>query len=154
MTLDNFRILLDCHSAISLKTRYSTPCIACSINCVDPFNQLLSLKSWPLLTFSLLLKIEVKLAEIVDSKNLYTFLSSRQNSIDRSTRANFHVIQLEYEVGNIDELFWLPGSTNLTDSLTKTDSTPCQALQLLMHTRRISLDVSKHESRRYDRSFG
>lgn len=61
---------------------------------------------------SLLLKIKVKLLVIEEFKDLYTSLSTRRNSIDRSIRADVNVIRFEYEVGNIDEMFWLPGSLN------------------------------------------
>lgn len=44
---------------------------------------------------SLLLGIKVKLLLIVDSRDLYTSLSTRINSIDRSMCADVNVIRLE-----------------------------------------------------------
>lgn len=103
---------------------------------------------------STLLAIPVRLIIIVDSKDLYTSLSTRRNSIDRSIRADVNVIRFEFETGNIDELCWLPGQLNIADPGTKTDSPLCQSLQLLMHDGKLPLDISRHESRRHDRSLG
>lgn len=62
-----------------------------------------------------LLLIPVLLVIIVDSKDLYTSLSTRRNSIDRSIRADVNYIRFQYKIGNIDEICWLPGSINLAD---------------------------------------
>ena len=103
---------------------------------------------------STLLRITVPLIVAVDSKDLYTSLSTRRNSIDKSIRADVNVIRFEYEVGNVDIMCWLPGSVNPADPGTKTDSPLTQALQLLMHSGTIPHDLSRHETRRFDRSLG
>ena len=103
---------------------------------------------------SALLMIRVPLIVAVDSKDLYTSLSTRRNSIDKSIRAAVNVIRFEYEVGNVDVMCWLPGSVNPADPGTKTNSPLIQVLQLLMHSGSIPHDLSRHETRSFDRSLG
>ena len=105
-------------------------------------------------TFSLLMATPIQLVIIVDSKDLYTSLSTHRNSIDKSVRADVNVIRFEYEMGNVDQICWLPGSLDFADPATKTDSLLCQSLQLLMHSGKIPLDLSRQKSRRNDRSTG
>lgn len=105
-------------------------------------------------TFSTLLSSPVRLVIIVDSKDLYTSLSTRRNSVDKSIRADVNLIRFEYEMRTVDEFCWVPGAVNLADPGTKTDSPLCQSLQLLMHSGKIPIDLSRHEARRNDRSLG
>lgn len=43
-------------------------------------------------------------------------LSTRRNSTEKSIRADVNFIRFEYEVGNIDEMCWLPSSVNLASN--------------------------------------
>lgn len=103
---------------------------------------------------STLLCIPVKLIVVVDSTDIFTSLSTRRNLIDKSIRADENVIRFEYEVRNVDEMCWLPGPVNLADPGTKTTSPLNQSLQLLMNSGIIPIDISRHESRQFERPLG
>lgn len=105
-------------------------------------------------TLATLTATPVRLILIVDSKDLYTSLSTRRNSIDRSIRADVNIIRFEYDMGHVDQICWLPGAVNLADPGTKTDIPLSQSLQLMMHTGKIPIDLSRQENRRNDRSLG
>lgn len=51
----------------------------------------------------------------------------------------------------VDELFSLPGSNNLADTGTNTDKPLYKSLQFMLHTRKISLDLTIQEARPTDR---
>lgn len=103
---------------------------------------------------SLQLRMPIPLNIVVDSKYLYMSLSTRRKSIDKSTRADVHVVRSELEVANSDAMYWLLGSVLHASPGTKTDSPHCQALQLLVHSGNIPLDLPRHESCRFDRILG
>jgi len=104
---------------------------------------------------SFVLGIKIHLTIVVDSKDLYTSLTTQRNSIDRSIRADVNIIRFEYEVGNVDEIVWIPGSTNLADPGTKPDSALSEALQLTLFEGRIAIDFDAQQSHiRNDRTLG
>ncbi len=104
--------------------------------------------------FSKILRISIKLIVVVDSKDLYTSLSTKQNSIDKSIRPDVNCIRFEFETQNVDEIVWIPGSTNLADPGTKPNSPLTIALQLTMFTGRLCMDFEKAEAKSYNRSLG
>lgn len=63
--------------------------------------------------------INIPLHVIVDSKDRYTSLSTRQNSVDKSIRSDVNSIQFEFETYIVNEIIWIGGRHNLTDSSTK-----------------------------------
>ena len=82
---------------------------------------------------------------VLDSKDLYTSLSTQRKSIDRSVRADVNYIRYQFEISNANRICWIPGRLNLADPGTKPDSPlihcikglsgfdkACQALQLLL----------------------
>lgn len=101
-----------------------------------------------------LLGMLLRLLVAVHSRDLFTSLSTKRNSIDKSIRANINSIRYEYENGNADEVIWIPGRVNLTDPGTKTDSLLPQALQLTMSSGKLALDLSESEARSADRPLG
>lgn len=104
--------------------------------------------------FSSLLGIAVGLIIALDTKNLYTSLSTRRNSIDRSIRADVNVIRYEFETRNVNRITWIPGNFNLADPGTKTDSPPTQTLQLMLCSSRLPIAFDKSESSSCDRFLG
>lgn len=82
--------------------------------------------------YSLLLGIKAELIVVLDSKDLYTSLSTQRQSIDRSVCADVNYIRYQFEIGNADRICWIPGRLNLADPGTKPDSPLIHALQLLM----------------------
>lgn len=89
--------------------------------------------------YSELLDRHIDIHLCVDSKNLFSSRSTQRNSIDRSIRADVACIRYEFQVGNVDEITWIPGKLNLADVLTKKDSMLSEALQLTLYTGRLTL---------------
>lgn len=105
-------------------------------------------------TVSLLFGIKVELIIILDSKDLFTSLSTQKNSIDKSVRADVSVIRFEFECGNVSTFKWIPGKNNLADPGTKPDSPLTESLCITLAEGRLSVDFNDAESRRYDRPLG
>lgn len=103
---------------------------------------------------ALLFGTAVDLIKVVDSKDLFTYLSTQKNSIDRSTRSIVNTIRFEYETGGVDEVIWVPRSVNLPDPGTKTDSSLALALQLMKTNGVMLVDLYRAESLPCDRSPG
>ena len=97
-------------------------------------------------TFSLLLDLSVELIFILDSKDLYTSLSTQRQSIDRSVRADVNYIRYQFEVGNANRICWVPGRLNLADPGTKPDSPLTQALQLLRYSGKLPFGFPELEA--------
>ena len=74
----------------------------------------------------------MELIVVLDSKDLYTSLSTQRKSIDRSVRADVNYIRYQFEISNANRICWIPGRLNLADPGTKPDSPLIQALQLLL----------------------
>lgn len=53
---------------------------------------------------------------------LFTSLSTQQNLSDRSLGGDALSISFEFQVGKVDKTSWSPGKTNLSDALTKMES--------------------------------
>ena len=71
---------------------------------------------------STLLNMPIRLMVALDSRELFSPLSTKRNSIDKSICADVNCIRYEYETRNVDEVIWIPGNVNLTDPGTKTGS--------------------------------
>lgn len=74
-------------------------------------------------------------------------------SIYRSIRADIDVIRFEYQTGCIGVIFCLPGTLDLADTGTRTNSHFSQSLQLSMYSAKIAISNTHHESTRIDRSL-
>lgn len=103
---------------------------------------------------STLLGLPIRLIVALDSRDLFTSLSTKRNSVDKSIRAEVNVIRFEYETGNADEIVWIPSRVNLIDPGTNTDSPLVQSLQLTIATDKLSTDLSASERRSADRPLG
>lgn len=60
-------------------------------------------------SLSMLNNVQVGLQILVDSEDLFLWLSTEQQSIDKSIQADVSVIRYEFECGNINQLSWIPG---------------------------------------------
>ena len=106
-------------------------------------------------TYSEVLSMDVRVKLCVDSKDLFTSLSTQRNSVDRSIRGDVASIRFEYQVGNVSDIIWIPGKTNLADALTKTDSPLTSALILTLFSGKLSIDYSESESKSsINRNYG
>lgn len=102
-----------------------------------------------------LLNLNVPVHVCVDSKDLFTSLSTQRNSIDRSIRSDVACIRHEFQVGNVDEISWIPGKLNLADVLTKPDSPLTDMLQLTLFTGRLQVDYSEEsETKSTENNYG
>lgn len=48
--------------------------------------------------------VDVELRLCVDSKDLFTYLCTRKNSIDKSIRGNIGSIRFEFQTGAVDKI--------------------------------------------------
>eukprot|EP00171_Calliarthron_tuberculosum_P001315 IDg1315t1 len=101
-----------------------------------------------------LLGLKVDLIVVVDSKDLFTTLSTCRNATDRSIRGDVSVIRYEFETKNLTRLVWIPGNINIADPGTKTNSPLTGALQLLLAAGEISIDLSSAQIKNSDQSTG
>eukprot|EP00171_Calliarthron_tuberculosum_P001292 IDg1292t1 len=96
-------------------------------------------------SYERLLNVKVDNLIVVDTKDLYSSLSTCRNSIDKSIRADVSVIRYEFETKNISRMVWIPGKCNLADAGTKPNSPLTNALQLMMFSGELPIDFSDHE---------
>ena len=105
--------------------------------------------------YSQILNMIIPVRLCVDSKDLFTSLSTQRNSIDRSIRGDVASIRYEFQVGNVRQISWIPGKINLADVLTKKDSPLTDALQLTLFNGRLNLDFEgNHETKSSDKNYG
>ena len=106
-------------------------------------------------TVSQLLGIPIPLTILVDSKDLFTSMSTQRNSIDRSIRGDVGCIRFEFQTGNIQNITWIPGKTNIADVLNNTDSFLTEALNLTIGTGKLSIDYTTNsETKCSERNLG
>ena len=105
--------------------------------------------------YSQILNMNIPVRLCVDSKDLFTSLSTQRNSIDRSIRGDVASIRYEFQVGNVRQISWIPGKLNLADVLTKKDSPLTDALQLTLFTGKLQIDLEGHtETKSADKNYG
>lgn len=85
-----------------------------------------------------ILNVNVRVYLCVNAKDLFTSLSTRKNSIDRSICRDGASIRFEFQVGNIDNISWIPGKINLVHALTKKDSPLTDSVQLSLFSGRLN----------------
>ena len=107
------------------------------------------------MAYSELLDVEIKIRVLVDSKDLFTSLSTQKNSIDKSIRGDVRCIRFEFQTGAVDEMSWIPGRINLADPMTKKDSCPTDALQFTLFSGRLCIDFEElAETKSSQKNFG
>ena len=87
--------------------------------------------------FSEIMNMNIGVHLCVDSKDLFTSLSTQRNSIDRSIRGDVASIRFEFQVGNVNKISWIPGKINLADPLTNKDSQLTDALLVFMYEHQV-----------------
>lgn len=105
-------------------------------------------------TMTKVLQVPLRLIVALDSRDLFTSLSTQRNSIDKSIRADINVIRYEYEIRNADDIIWIPAKVILTDPGTKPDSPLTQNMIQTMSCGRIAIDLTAHETRSADQPLG
>lgn len=71
---------------------------------------------------SLVLGSSIPLHIVLNSKDLYTSLSTKCNSVDKYIRADVICIQSNFERRNVERIIWAPVKLNLADPGTKCDT--------------------------------
>ena len=89
-----------------------------------------------------LLGTEVKLWIVVDSKDLFSTLSTCRLATDRSIRGDVSSIRFEFATKNVSSMIWVPGKINLADPGTKPDSQLTQTLQVLLESGCLPINFS------------
>ena len=105
-------------------------------------------------TLRQIIELDLPLYIVVDTKDLFTTLSTRQNSIDKAIRPDVNSIRFEFETQNVDEIIWVPGAVNLADPGTKPNSALSDSLKTTLLTGKLQLDFCKAEHKSYGRSLG
>ena len=90
-----------------------------------------------------LLGTEVGLSIVVDSKDLFSTLSTCRLASDTSIRGYVSSIKFELATKNVTSMTWVPEKINLADPGTKPDSQLTQNLQLLFESRCLPIDFSE-----------
>ncbi len=105
--------------------------------------------------YSELMAMEIKMQLCVDSKDLFTSLSTQRNSIDRSIRGDVSSIRFEFQTGAVEKISRVPGNVNLADPLTKKDSQLSDLLQLTLYKGRLCVDLdASSETKHSQKNFG
>lgn len=105
--------------------------------------------------YSELLDMDIRVRLCVDSKDLFTSLSTQRNSIDRAIRADVGCIRYEFQTGAVEKISWIPGNTNLADPLTKKDSSLTDTLRLTLFSGRLCMDFDAvSETKSSEKNFG
>lgn len=104
--------------------------------------------------YELLLGIEVELWIAVDSKDLYSTLTTCRNATDRAMRGDVSFIRYEFETRSIARMFWIPGAINMADPGTKPNSPLAQTLSLLLSSGELPIDFEEALSKKSDQFLG
>lgn len=97
-------------------------------------------------THSLLLGLNADLTAALGSEDLQTTLLTQRQSITRSVRADVSYSRYQFEVCNANWNCWILGHLNLADPGTKSSSSPSQALQLVLSSRKLPCRSPKLEA--------
>lgn len=99
--------------------------------------------------------MNVSLRIFVDSKDLFTPLSTQRLSIDRSIRGDVGFIRFEFQTGAVQSISWIPGKINLADVLTKKDSAISEMLHLCLLSGKLPIHYEdKGETKSTEKNLG
>ena len=82
---------------------------------------------------------DLPLCLYTDSKSLYDSLVSLNSVTEKRLLIDLKVIREAYEHREVAEVFWIPGSQNPADALTKATKEAAAALHQVLATNRIKL---------------
>lgn len=104
--------------------------------------------------YKILLNIDVHLCVVVDSKDLFSSLSTCRTPEDKSILADVALLRYHFETHQLNRVIWIPGSANPADPLTKRDSPLADTLQIMMFDGTLPLQFDKTDSRTSNASLG
>ena len=105
-------------------------------------------------TYSELLDIAVPLRCAVDSKDLYSSLSTTHVPEDKSIRGDVALIRYEFERKHLDQMVWIPGASNPSDALTKLNSPLTESVHLMLSSSKLPCSFESSEARSSNASMG
>lgn len=106
-------------------------------------------------TYSEILDMDIKLRLTVDSKDIFSSLSTQMNSIIKSIRGDMSCLRYEFQTGAVNQVSWIPGQASLADPLTKKDSSLIDALQMTLFTGRLCFNLEDvSETKHSEKNFG
>lgn len=82
--------------------------------------------------YSELLNVKVQLRICADSKDLFSSLLTQKLTIGKSHRGGVSSTRYESQTGAMSQMSWIPGTTNIANSLTQKDSPLTDAVQLTL----------------------
>jgi len=91
---------------------------------------------------------------LVDSKDLYTTLTTCRNATDRAMRGDVSFIRYEFETRSVARMFWIPGKINIADPGTKPNSPLAHTLSILLGTGQLPIDFADALSKSSDQFLG
>lgn len=95
---------------------------------------------------SALLRITVHLYAIVDSKELFSSLSTCRTTEDKSIGADVKLLRYNFETHLLDKVVWIARSANPANPLTRTESPLMTTLQIMIYDGTIPIYLDKVES--------
>lgn len=104
--------------------------------------------------FGRLLGICVEFVLGVDSKSLWDCISTCHEPHDKHIRPHVALLRYDFERAFITALVWIAGTKNPSDAVTKPHSSTIRLLQQILHSGRVTVDMSETEYRDQDRSLG
>lgn len=90
------------------------------------------------------MRMDIRRHLFVYSKIFFTSLSTQRNSTDHSIRRDDSFIRFEYQVGNVEEITWIPGRVSIADPLTKKFSCLTEALKLSLQNGRLNIPFEEN----------
>lgn len=104
--------------------------------------------------YRLLLNVSIYLVVVVDSKNLFTALTTKRQFVGQSIRGDIGATRYEFEGRTVAKVIWVPGKLNPADIRTKFDNPITSAVSQLLINGFIPFSQDKPESCSSDRSYG
>lgn len=101
-----------------------------------------------------ILDMQIGLNVFVDSKDLFSSLSTCRVPEDKSIRGGFALLRYNFETKRLRKLIWIPGSAILADPLTKPDSSLAQSVLLMLFDGTLPQNIDTFEIRESSAQLG
>lgn len=108
----------------------------------------------PIKAFNEQLNLNIESWIGVDSKDLFSNMSTCRMAADQSICGDIRSIRLEFATKTIPIMIWVPGNTNSADPRTKTDRNISQILLLLFATSQIPFDFDEARNQSSEKLIG
>lgn len=82
----------------------------------------------------------VKLEAYVDSRSVFDVIAKDGNTTEKRLQIDIYALRQSYADGELDQIGWIPGTSNPADALTKINSCTTSPLQHLMTSNKLHID--------------